>query len=97
IYRSVLRLHGIDSATFYRSLSYYQEDIERFRILMDSTYAYGIREREHWTLVKEAEQERLNALADTARTDTIKPGGMPADSVRADTIRPDTGKLLPVN
>jgi hypothetical protein len=72
LYRNVLRLHHLDSARFYRSLEYYKSDIERFRILLDSAYAYANREREKRYQVQEeipvsvADSSGLSSSADSS-------------------------------
>jgi hypothetical protein len=45
-FEKALKLNGTDSAAFFKSLAYYRQDIDRFKELMDSTYAYADRLRQ---------------------------------------------------
>jgi hypothetical protein len=56
-FQQVLAINKVDSAKFYNSLAWYRSDPKRFKLLLDSAFAY-------------AERERNNRYM-TAATDTI--------------------------
>lgn len=70
-FEKVLRLNGTDSATFYRSLAYYREDIDRFKLLMDSTYAYADRLRQTRYLKNENPNKETENTVEASESDTL--------------------------
>lgn len=44
-FQQVLAIHKVDSARFYTSLAWYKSDAKRFKLLLDSAFAYAERER----------------------------------------------------
>jgi hypothetical protein len=67
----VLKLNGTDSGTFYKSLAYYRKDIDRFKLLMDSTYAYADRLKQARYLKNDTPNEDSVKAAQASVPDTI--------------------------
>lgn len=62
-FQQVLAIHKVDSTTFYRSLNWYRGDAKRFKLLLDSAFAYAERERTY---------RFKGANADTLAKDSLK-------------------------
>ena len=75
VYRKILAFHKIDSATFYKSLEYYTSDIDRLRVLLDSSYAYANREREKRYAVPEPTSDSLTVDSTVSPTADSISGG----------------------
>jgi hypothetical protein len=62
-FQQVLAIHKVDSARFYSSLAWYRSDAKRFKLLLDSAFAYAERERTN---------RYVAAKADTIPSDSAK-------------------------
>jgi len=77
LYQQIFAVHNISAQTFYKSYQYYSNNTLKFKALIDSSYAYGQRQK---NLLKQtlketkptSETPKKEFINDSATTPTIK-------------------------
>ncbi len=84
LYQQIFAVHNISAKEFYKSYRYYSNNTLQFKALIDSSYAYGQRQR---NILKQSLQD-VKPLKETPKKEYIN------DSITTPTIKLDKIKKI---